>query len=235
MGAALLFSAAFVHSADAACRQALALGLDVSGSVDPSEYQLQLRGVANALTSEPVRKVLLSGPDAPVRIAVYEWSGPSYQSVILDWTEIQTADTLDNAKRHILSHVRGGQDVPSTALGSAVAFGAAKLRQQTECWKRTLDISGDGKSNTGPRPIQVTSSAVVDGITVNGLVVGTDDAAPTNTRIVQLGELSAYFGTNVAVGANSFVETALGFQDYERAMIRKLLRELDVFTIGSID
>ena len=59
----------------AACRQALALGLDVSGSVDEAEYQLQLQGLAAALVSDDVRASLMRLPDAPVRILVFEWSG----------------------------------------------------------------------------------------------------------------------------------------------------------------
>ena len=35
--------------AQADCRQALALGLDVSGSVDSAEYALQMQGLANAV------------------------------------------------------------------------------------------------------------------------------------------------------------------------------------------
>ena len=45
--------------ADAACRQALALGLDVSGSVDEAEYQLQLQGLAAALIRDDVRASLI--------------------------------------------------------------------------------------------------------------------------------------------------------------------------------
>ncbi|MDB9698447.1 DUF1194 domain-containing protein, partial [Planktomarina temperata] len=57
--------------AAAACRQALALGLDVSGSVDEAEYQLQLQGLAAALISDDVRASLMRLPDAPVRILVF--------------------------------------------------------------------------------------------------------------------------------------------------------------------
>ncbi|WP_336247087.1 DUF1194 domain-containing protein [Octadecabacter dasysiphoniae] len=49
------------------CRQALALGLDVSGSVDRREYRLQLDGLADALGHPDVVDALLSQMDAPVR------------------------------------------------------------------------------------------------------------------------------------------------------------------------
>ncbi|MFC6686684.1 DUF1194 domain-containing protein [Jhaorihella thermophila] len=63
--------------AAAACRHALALGLDVSGSVDGREYRLQLDGLAAALRDPRVKQALLAMPAAPVRIAVFEWSGPA--------------------------------------------------------------------------------------------------------------------------------------------------------------
>ena len=80
--------------ADAACRQALALGLDVSGSVDEVEYQLQLQGLAAALLSEDVRASLMRLPNAPVRILVFEWSGQDYQRVLIPWTDITSPSRL---------------------------------------------------------------------------------------------------------------------------------------------
>ena len=57
----LVFVLPFARPAQAAaCRQALALGLDVSGSVDTDEYRLQLDGLAAALTSPEVVSALIS-------------------------------------------------------------------------------------------------------------------------------------------------------------------------------
>jgi len=68
------------------CRQALALGLDVSGSVDRDEYRLQLDGLAAALGDPDVMDALLYQSDAPVRLAIYEWSDPTQDRIILGWT-----------------------------------------------------------------------------------------------------------------------------------------------------
>ena len=56
--------------AQAACRQALSLGLDVSSSVDDSEYRLQLNGVIAALNAETVQEIFFAQPDVPIRIHV---------------------------------------------------------------------------------------------------------------------------------------------------------------------
>ena len=123
---------------------------------------------------------------------------------------------------------------PGTALGTAMALGAEALREQGACWKRTLDISGDGKSNLGPRPADVKPDLVARGITVNGLVIGVDDAAIGDTRQADVGELSAYYRAEVIVGADAFVMTALGYADYARAMELKLLRELEGLVLSRL-
>ncbi|WP_137702167.1 DUF1194 domain-containing protein [Marimonas lutisalis] len=209
----------------AQCRQALALGLDVSGSVDSAEYTLQRRGLANALRHPEVARALLAMPSAPVRLMVYEWSDAGAQRVILPWTAITDAAALQQAAARLESLPRAALP-PSTALGQAMRHGIAQLATQRDCWARTLDISGDGKSNSGPRPGPIRAEARAAGVTINALVIGADARASTDTRYVEIGELVSYFHAYVITGPDAFVETALGFQDYEAAMVRKLKREL---------
>ena len=206
----------------AACRQALALGLDVSGSVDATEYDLQRRGLAAALTSDKVSEVLLRQPDAPVVLYVYEWSGPAHQHVIQPWIALDP-ETLPRAALRISNSPRMTAP-PTTALGSAILFGVGRLLEQPDCWRLTLDISGDGKANTGPRPQDLQQ--IPRHVTINALVIGSDDRANRDERQADIKELSSYFSAYVIRGSDPFVETALGFTDYASAMERKLLREL---------
>ncbi|OIP83527.1 MAG: hypothetical protein AUK37_07150 [Rhodobacterales bacterium CG2_30_65_12] len=208
------------------CRQALALGLDVSGSVDSQEYRLQLDGLAGALTHPEVVRALLGGAAAPVRLMVYEWSGPAHQRIVADWTAIADAATLEGFAARLMATTRAPAP-PSTALGAALAAGAALLAGQSACWRQTLDISGDGMSNTGPRP-QDIAPAALDGITVNALAILTDDAGTRTDGT----DLAGYFEAYLVRGPGAFVEQAAGFADYERAMRRKLLRELEGLVVG---
>jgi hypothetical protein len=212
--------------AEAACRQALALGLDVSGSVDAREYRLQMGGLATALSAPRVRDKLLVMPDAPVRIMVYEWSGPGDQAIVVPWTEIDSIASLNTIVATLEQTTRRDAS-PGTALGVAMSEGARYLAAQSECWKRTLDISGDGKSNLGPRPRDVKARMAASGITINALVIGVDDPRMGDIRQAEIGELSSYFRAEVIVGPDAFVQTAIGFADYARAMEEKLVRELD--------
>ncbi len=219
-------------SVQADCRQALALGLDVSGSVDVAEYRQQRDGLASALNAPEVRAALLSEPAAPVALAVFEWSAPAAQTLIQPWIDITDAASLDAVIAGLLAGQRGPAD-PSTAVGNAMIYGGALLAQRPDCARLTLDLSGDGPSNTGPRPQDVTDLPA--GITINGLTVGAAGAHSTDRRQEDIKELSSYYRAYVIRGADAFVETSIGFDSYQAAMRRKLMRELQVIVVGSAD
>ena len=215
------------------CRQALALGLDISGSVDRAEYSLQMEGLASALTDPSVLDAFMSMPSAPIRIFIYEWAGLGTQRILAEWTEIDSEEKLADIASSLRNQPRRPREV-ATALGRAMEFGAQALGQQADCWKLTLDISGDGQSNIGPRPREVRPMSIFNGITINALVIGADAPSSSDRRQVEIAELSSYFRTEVVLGPDAFVMTALGFEDYQAAMTRKLLRELEVLAIGSL-
>ncbi|MGP6086740.1 DUF1194 domain-containing protein [Antarctobacter jejuensis] len=209
-------------AASAECRQALALGLDVSGSVNAQEYRLQLDGLAGALEDPEVVAALLSLPEAEVRLAVFEWSGPASQRLVAPWLAIKGPADVAALAARLRSTGRAPME-QSTAIGAAKTYGAALLADQGACWRRVLDLSGDGTSNTGPRPQDVRPA----GITINGLVIGATGNADG------IGALASYYRAYVIGGADAFVETALGFETFEEAMIRKLKRELQVLAVSA--
>lgn len=215
------------------CRQALALGLDVSGSVDSREYRLQIDGLAGALSDRDVQDALLAMPSAPVNLLIYEWSGPDDQHIVLNWRAIDSQNAL-NAVIAQLRQTNRAPASPSTAIGAALATGIALLNQRKACWKRTLDISGDGKSNTGPHPRDLSHSRLTAQITINALVIGVDTQLDGDRRQIEISELSSYFDAYVIAGPDAFVETALGFEDYEAAMVRKLKRELEGLALSQL-
>ena len=226
---AWLFFVACGDPAFPSCRHALALGLDVSGSVDAQEYQLQLDGVAAALNSDAVSRILFDGPAAPIKLAIFEWSGPSDQVLILPWTALDNASARAIATEIIVSHNRmGGSD--STAIGSAMDYGLSLLEDQKECWRRTLDISGDGETNSGPRPQDIATQD--PNLIINGLVVGSGDLEAGDQRFADIKQLSSHYRRLVIRGPGAFVETALGFEAYAAAMERKLVRELQSISLS---
>ena len=232
----LLLSLALIcgTSAHGACRLALAIGLDVSGSVDEREYRLQVDGLAGALLRADVQAAFLSFPSAPARLAVYEWAGLGSQRVLVPWTEITAAADLSAAAATLAATPRDPAE-PPTALGQAMLIGGRLLAQQPECWRHTLDLSGDGKSNTGPRPRDLDDDPLLAGVTVNALVIGSDPIRYDDRRQMEVGELWAYFLEEVIRGPDAFIEIALGFEDFEEAMARKLLKELQTLAVSELE
>lgn len=212
------------------CRQALAIGLDVSGSVDERDYALQMGGLATALGRDDVRAALLAMPDVPIWLAVYDWNGPEGQRLIVGWRPMR--DEVDLAEViAVLRATPRHPGAPNTAVGSAILFGAALLAAKGECWQHTLDLTGDGLSNAGPRPRNV---AIAPEITVNALVIGADPDPGWDGGEPDVAGLLAWFKAEVIRGPNAFVEPAYGFEDFAEAMARKLLREVSGMRIGAL-
>ena len=215
------------------CRQALALALDVSGSVDAREYRLQLDGLAAAFEDPQVQAAFFAMPGAPVRLMVYEWSALSHQRPVIAWQDITDPETLAGVAERLRATRPAAVPNPSTAIGAAMIFGAQELLAQAACWQRTLDISGDGPANIGRHPRDVPEEMTA-GITINGLVIGPDGPANTTKNRANLKSLLGYYEAYVLRGPGAFVETAGSFEDFEAAMRRKLIRELQPVNISRL-
>ncbi|MDV7141921.1 DUF1194 domain-containing protein [Tropicimonas sp. TH_r6] len=229
LGLACLLSASPL-AAQGPCRMSLQLGLDVSGSVDSSEYRLQLDGLAQALLDPEVQAALLSMPQIPVAISVFEWSGRGSQRLVFDWKLMRNEADLLTLADHLRRATRREMSV-STGLGAAMLFAATRLSAAPACSRNVLDISGDGKNNDGPRP-QDADDAALAGLHVNALIIGPNRPGAVGAQAREATELTAYFRAYVLRGPDAFVEVAEGYDDYAEAMKRKLLKELQVIVIG---
>lgn len=220
-----MLAAGLMPGAAQACRLALLLSLDVSSSVDAAEDRLQREGLAAALLAPAVRAAFLTGGQ-PVALAAYEWSGRNQQQVVLNWTVIDTAEDLEGAAARIWQSTRSHDEFP-TALGYGLGYAAQLFARAPRCAARTLDVSGDGKNNEGFGPELAYANFPLAGVTVNALAIGggtQDDAG-----------LIAYYRARVIRGFGAFVEPAADYTDYERAMARKLERELRPRAIGWLE
>lgn len=213
------------------CSHALVLALDVSGSVNPTEYAQQIDGLAAALNDPDIRALILSQADAPVSLAVFEWSSRNHQYVIQPWVRLNNAAALDGAILRIRSHrkVRAGL---KTALGTALTYAAALLDLQAGCWRHTIDVSGDGTNNIGATPQMAYRLPNFDRVTVNALVVGDPRNGSAEGSGLTPEALQAYFEAEVLHGDNAFSMIANGYSDYARAMKRKLEKELALPIFG---
>jgi Protein of unknown function (DUF1194) len=209
------------------CRLALVLALDVSSSVDVAEHRLQREGLVQALLAPEVVRAFLAGD--PVALYAFEWSSPSTQvSISSGWQTIAGEEDLLRIAAHLAAHRRIGRHNPhpSTGVGAALAYATTVLQEGPDCRARTVDISGDGVNNDGFGPDVAYAAYPFDGVTVNALVVR---GAQHNIRLSETeAELVAWFAAEVLQGPGAFLVVAAGYEDFERAMIAKLLRELEV-------
>lgn len=234
LGALAILASGLGGAAQAACSLALALGLDVSASVDEAEYRLQLDGLAAALRAPDVQRQILSNAETPIWLTAFEWAGADHQRSLLGWRPLSTARDIEAVARQ-LEATRRQRSTSSTAIGAAMRHASGLFERGPGCWRRTLDLSGDGTNNDGPLPNYVTRAAAYRGVTVNGLVIGADVSKGRDERQMELMELSAYYRRRVIHGPGAFIEVAQGFEDYERAMTRKLLRETRALQLGAVD
>lgn len=197
----------------AGCALALLFAIDVSASVDASEYRLQRDGLAGALAAPEVREAILAQKGG-VALGAYEWSGRQQQDVTLAWRLVADEAGLLAAADEIRRGRRSYAEFP-TAIGYALGYGATLMRDAPACARRVIDISGDGIGNEGFPPAAAYREFGFEGITVNGLVIADGDEG-----------LIRYYQKEIPHGEGAFVEVARDFLDYEHAMRRKLLREL---------
>jgi hypothetical protein len=214
------------------CRLALVLALDVSSSVDAVEDRLQRDGLAQALRAPEVVRAFLI--DAPVALYVFEWSDAFTQVPLLPgWQMIESEDDLTRVADVIAGSIRRGaaRSYVRTATGDALLHAALALAKAPHCRAQTVDIASDGESNDGLE-LEVAHAAFSDHVTINALVVarhGRDEGSGASRHQHRAyGQLMGWFEREILRGHDSFCISAEGYEDYERAMTAKLLRELEL-------
>ncbi|AXT27270.1 DUF1194 domain-containing protein [Ruegeria sp. AD91A] len=213
---AILASICLAPSAQA-CDLALALAVDVSGSVDSNEYRIQMDGLAAGLRDPVVSEALVRGQ---AQLMLVQWTGSSRQQVTIPWTRIDSFSSLDRFADQVAADPRIWRNF-STAIGEALHTTLDAFDAVSDCKRRLIDLSGDGVSNEGVEPTQVHAALRNRGIVVNALAI--EESEP---------DLTAYFFENVIVGEGAFVVSASGFADYPDRIRKKLLREVTQQTAG---
>ena len=194
---------------------ALCLAMDVSASVDFTEFQLMAAGTAAALRDPGVVAAATGGPRGAVAICLLLWSGIGQRDLAVGWTRVdgpESAAALADAIENTPRLPRAGQ----TALGEGMAAGLALLAAfPGQASRYVMDVSGDGESNQGRPPGPVRDLAVQAGFTINALAILNEEP-----------ELLAHYTAEVIGGPGSFAMSVGDYIDFAEAILRKLRREL---------
>lgn len=194
---------------------ALVLAADCSGSVHAEHYTLQQRGYAEAFRSRQVIQAIRSGIAGAIAVSYFQWSGYALQTLVVPWTVLASdtdiarfATQMERAERMIF----GGGTSPT----GAIEFGHRLLEKVPAVpARRVIDVSGDGRNNTGPAPAEARNAAVAAGITINGLPI-----------LHMEPDIDTYYEQNVIGGPGAFIVSARDYTSFEAAVRRKLILEI---------
>jgi hypothetical protein len=212
---------------------ALVLAIDISGSIDPDEAKLQRDGYVQAFRDPVIVKAILGGSHGRIVVAYFEWSDAYLQRLLIDWT-------LLDSEAAIMAFTTRLANAPisiarRTSISGAIRYAIPMFgRSPYEPERKVLDISGDGSNNDGGLVTDVRHDALKERIVINGLPIMND--RPNPFGFPSETDLDTYYLHCVTGGPRSFVEVARNFEDFPRAVRKKLLQEVaDIGPLNDFD
>ncbi|QRM55934.1 DUF1194 domain-containing protein [Sinorhizobium sp. BG8] len=196
----------------------LVLAVDVSGSMDIEEAEIQRAGYVEALTHPEFLAAVKEGVNGRIAISYFEWAGTVNDSSFIPWQTISSAGQAASfaaklAARPIASR-RG------TSLSAAIAYGSGLFAGNGyEGMRRVIDVSGDGPNNFGAPVTPARDAATALGIVINGLAI---TIRPSSAY----GPLDEYYAACVIGGPGAFVLAVQEPEDFAIAIRRKLIIEV---------
>jgi len=193
----------------------LVLAVDCSYSVDSAEFHLQMQGLAAAFRSPAVVAAISANPYGAIAVTVVQWSGPDSQTVVVPWRLVRDgASALDLSSR--IAETPRSTAEGATSISSMVQFGLHLLDSNAfDGTRRVIDVSSDGRNNSGPRMRDLRPLVAFSGVTLNGLAI-----------LNEVATLNFYFEKYVIAGPNAFVVTANDYAAYSDAILNKIVREV---------
>ncbi|WP_299408411.1 DUF1194 domain-containing protein [uncultured Roseobacter sp.] len=228
-------SAAFVLSTGSAQSAPVSLELmlltDTSGSVSSTDYNLIRNGYAAAFEDNEVQQKILNSSTGSIAVAV-SFFDSFYRGLGTAWTLIDSVASANAYAQTLRNMNRLGSG--STGLAAGITGAAASFAANDfESTRQVIDVTGDGNENvqcgqneTDCAAVQNARDAALAGETdvINALFVNDPpffgDTGSENVDSILYGE------TNVIGGTGSFVVAASGFDDFERAIRAKIIREV---------
>ena len=207
----------------------LVFAVDTSVSVDGFEHDLLMKGIANAFRTPEI--VNLIGQQDGVAVTLFQWSSKVNEHYRIPWhlltdpaSVLAFAAKVENAERD--------PNRVFTGMGKAIEFGVRLIADnEFEGRQLKIDVSGDGRNNIGVPPAIPRREADALGIVINGLPILTRTVAysarlPIHTNVDYF-DFESYYREEVIQGPGAFVEIANGYDDFARAFLRKLRREIN--------
>lgn len=236
-----IFSPAFAQAAPTPVDMVLVLAVDVSDSVDGSEYILQKRGIQEALLSDDFRSLLEQCNDSGIAITYMEWSGnetqPGQSVQVVGWTHLRSTKDIQQFTDQVTAAPRSSNGATDVELSLLTAEALIENNPMYTSENKVILVSGDGIQNVSPRNSLIsmlpstnmqakrdealfyTSRRLINkGYRISGVVVDSGSFTVLNTN------LEEYFTNHVIGGAGSSVKSVNGYAEYSEGLLEILLR-----------
>lgn len=201
----------------------LVLAVDVSSSVDSVEARLQRKGYVDALADREIVAAIKNGVLGKIAVTYVEWAGTRNAKVIAPWSLIEDWAGAFAFATFVEAAPRSSGHW--TAIGHALEFVTPLFDGNGfQGTRRVIDISADGPNNDGTPPDEARDKALALGITINGLPIINARLQISGMR--QMPNYDHYFEDCIIGGPGSFIVIADDYQDFARAIKRKLLSEI---------
>jgi hypothetical protein len=199
----------------------LVLAVDVSRSVDPQEQELQFSGYAAAFRDPKLIEGIAGGPVGQIAVTLFTWSDWHIQEHLIPWMKINNASSAERFAAAVDAAPR--RTWLYTSISGAMDYAAKLFGQGYEGTRKVVDISGDGVNNSGRPVAEARADALAQGIVLNGLAVLDQTPQPWAAGLPPLDQ---YFRDEVIGGPGAFLMVAEGFEAFEQAVKRKIIREI---------
>ena len=210
-------------AAERAVELELVLAADISGSMDLEEAALQRRGYVRAFRHPDVIAAIQRSRLGRIAVTYVEWASDQYQRTLVDWAEVADARSAAAFAEAVARPAVKTREW--TSISAVIAYAARRFEGNGfRGERRVIDVSGDGPNNSGDFVVRARDRALADGIVINGLPIVND--RPNIYGYPTMPDLDLYYEDCVIGGQGSFIVVAEGFEDFARAIRRKLVLEI---------
>ncbi len=193
----------------------LSLVVDVSGSINNSEFGLQRGGYSAAFRTPGIQSQITgttNGRVGKIAVNLIYWSGANQQAEVVPFTLLDSIAACNAFANAIDATTR--QFDGQTSISSALNFAAPRFgTNMFDGFRKVIDISSDGDNNDGPTVGPARTSALAQVDAINALVIGDTD-------------LLNYYINNVVGGTNFFALQATTFDAFRDTIFTKLTFEI---------
>lgn len=218
LGAAAMLTVTAISATEAnAAVLELGLGIDASGSISTSNFDLQIDAYESIFSNNFATNFLSSNPQFDtivVSATLFAANvGTDVGTTTTGWFTITDDASAQVFATEVGKLTRVGFSTGATAIGDAITtINADLFTNGITSDRQVIDISTDGQNNRGEDPVDAATNALLSGLdSVNMLGVG---GGVNQTEL-----------NDIANAGNGFVELAPDFASYESTLRTKIGRE----------